>query len=46
MMRVLVIFIEAHVSNRLRMMPNTAATSRRFIRPPTLSGVWEVCARG
>gem|GEM_PF-4803136 len=45
-MRVLAILIEAHVSTRLRMMPITAVTTRRFIRPPTLSGAWEVCARG
>jgi hypothetical protein len=31
---------------RLRSMTRTAATARRFTRPPTLSGVWEVCARG
>jgi hypothetical protein len=29
-----------------RPMLITAATTRRFIRPPTLSGVWEAYARG
>lgn len=36
---------QALLPSRL-MMPSTAASTRRFIRPPTLSGVWEVRARG